>query len=132
MAILVDTNVILDVVTDDPVWGDWAVRILEEHEDLELTINPVIYAELCFGYDSSEEVDELVKRFGFRYEELPRKALHRAAVAFRTYKRRGGTKEFVLPDFFVGAHAAAARHRLITRDVARYGTYFPEVKRIAP
>jgi predicted nucleic acid-binding protein len=132
MAILVDTNVILDVVTNDPKWADWAIESLEAHEDLELSINPAIYAELCFGYDSAEQVDDLIKRFGFRYEEIPRAGLHRAAQAFRKYRARGGTKAFVLPDFFIGGHAEAANHRLMTRDLARYQSYFPKVSIISP
>ncbi len=132
MAVLVDTNVILDVLTDDPEWAGWAVRMLEEHEDLGLVIDPAIYAELAFGFESAAEVDELVKRFGFGYEEIPREGLFVAARAFRGYKRRGGTKDFVLPDFFVGGHASAAGHRLLTRDTGRYATYFPQVKLITP
>lgn len=132
MAVLVDTDVILDVITDDPVWADWAVRMLEEHEDLGLTINPATYAELAYGYDSAAEVDELVRRFGFEYEETPRDGLFLASRAFRSYERRSSTTDLVLPDFFVGGHAEAAGHRLLTRDPARYASYFPKVRLIAP
>ena len=132
MAILVDTNVMIDIVTDDPNWADWAVAILEQYADQELSINPAIYAELCFDYSSVEEVDYLIRQFGLNYQEIPRDGLFRAAKAFKVYKSRGGAKDFVLPDFFIGGHAESSNTGLITRDVKMYRTYFPGVTIINP
>jgi hypothetical protein len=132
MAILVDTNVLIDIVTDDPKWADWSVAILEQYADQELSINPAIYAELCFDYNSVEEVDYLIRQFGLNYQEIPRDGLFRAAKAFKVYKSRGGAKDFVLPDFFIGGHAESSNSRLITRDVQRYRSYFPAVTIINP
>lgn len=132
MAILVDTNVIIDIVTDDPKWADWSIKILESHADQELSINPAVYAELCFGYDSVEEVDYLIRQFRFGYLETPRDGLFRAAKAFKAYRERGGLKDFVLPDFFIGGHADSSSLRLITRDVKRYRSYFPSISLIHP
>lgn len=127
MAILVDTNVIIDIVTDDPQWADWSISILEAYADEELSINSAIYAELCFDYSSIEDVDYLIRQFRFNYLEIPRDGLYRAAKAFKVYKSRGGSKDFVLPDFFIGGHAESSSSRLITRDVHRYRSYFPSV-----
>ena len=132
MAIFVDTNVIIDIVTGDPSWADWSIAILEAHADKELSINPAIYSELCFGYNSIDEVDYLIRQFEFNYHEIPRDGLFRAAKAFKVYKARGGTKDFVLPHFFIGGHAESSSSRLITRDVNRYRTYFPTVTIIHP
>ena len=132
MAVLVDTNVIIDVITDDPVWADWSIGQLAASESEGLLINPVIYAELCFGFTAIEPVDEVVKRFGLSYTEIPRSGLFMAARAFGAYKSRGGTKLSVLPDFFVGGHAEAAGMPVLTRDTARLQTYFPTVRLIHP
>lgn len=132
MAILVDTNIIIDIVSDDPNWADWSITILEQYADQELSINPAVYAELCFNYDSVEEVDYLIRQFELNYQEIPRDGLFRAAQAFKVYKSKGGTKDFVLPDFFIGGHAESSNSRLITRNVKRYRTYFPAVTIINP
>ncbi len=131
MLVLVDTNVIADVLHGDPVWAEWACGQLNQHVG-ELVINPLIYAELCYHAHSRGEVDELVARFGFRYQELPRQALFLAAQVYRTYRQRGGAKTAPLSDFFIGAHAKAAGIPLLTRDQGRYKTYFPEVSLICP
>lgn len=132
MAILVDTNVIIDILTDDPDWGDWSENTLEAYADKGLAINPTIFAELCFGCDSLREADDTVRQFGLDYLETPRAGLFRASKAFARYKESGGLKDFVLPDFFIGGHAEESSIKLITRDVARYETYFPNVHLITP
>lgn len=132
MAVLVDTSVIIDVVTDDPVWADWSIGQLAAHAPLGLVINPVVYSELCFGFATVEAAEEVVQRFGLQYAEIPRQGLFRAAKAFRAYKSRSGTKRSVLPDFFVGGHAEAAGMPVLTRDAGRLRTYFPAVRLIHP
>ncbi|MCF6310913.1 MAG: type II toxin-antitoxin system VapC family toxin [Verrucomicrobiales bacterium] len=123
---------IIDIVSDDPRWADWSIAILEQYADEELSINSAIYAELCFDYGSVAEVDYLIRQFRLNYLEIPRDGLFRAAKAFKAYKGKGGTKDFVLPDFFIGGHAESANSRLITRDVKRYRSYFPSVSVIHP
>ncbi|MBM4164838.1 MAG: type II toxin-antitoxin system VapC family toxin [Lentisphaerae bacterium] len=132
MAILVDTNVIIDVLTDDPAWAEWSIAQLEGHSDSGLVINPVVYAELCFGSPSTEFVDDVVRKFGLNYQEIPRQGLFRAAKAFGRYRTRRGTKTSPLPDFFIGGHAEAAGIPLLTRDTNRMSTYFPGVRLICP
>ncbi|MDA0578077.1 MAG: type II toxin-antitoxin system VapC family toxin [Verrucomicrobia bacterium] len=132
MPILVDTNVLVDVLTDDPRWATWSIDQLEAHAGTGLIINPVVYAELCFGSPSVDFVDDVVRRFALTYQEIPRRALFRAAKAFALYKRREGTKVSVLPNFFIGGHAEAAGMRLLTRDTKRLRRYFPAVTLICP
>ena len=132
MPFLVDTNVLVDVLTDDPQWAEWSIAHLESSREAGLIINPVIYAELCFGSPSIEFVDDVVSRFCLTYQEIPRQGLFRAARAFGLYKTRKGIKTSVLPDFFIGGHAEAAGIPLLTRDTKRLSTYFPGVKLICP
>ena len=132
MAVLVDTNVIIDVLTDDPSWAEWSIAQLENHSDSGLVINPVVYAELCFGSPSTEFVDDVVRKFGLNYQVIPRQGLFRAAKAFGRYRTRHGTKASPLPDFFIGGHAEAAGIALLTRDTNRMSTYFPGVSLICP
>ena len=132
MPVLVDTNVLIDVLTDDPQWAGWSIAQLESNSNAGLVINPVVYAELCFGSPSIEFVDDVIKRFGLTYQEIPRRGLFRAAKAFGQYKARRGTKVSVLPDFFIGGHAEALGIPLLTRDTKRLKTYFPGVKAICP
>ena len=132
MPVLVDTNVIIDVLTDDRQWADWSVEQLETHAGSGLIINPVVYAELCFGSPSIEFVDDIVRQFALGYQEIPRQGLFRAARAFAGYKGRKGTKTSVLPDFFIGGHAEAAGVSLLTRDTKRLRAYFPSVRLICP
>ena len=132
MPVLVDTNVLIDVLTDDPQWAEWSIAQLESNSNTGLVINPVVYAELCFGSPSIEFVDDVVKRFGLTYQEIPRRGLFRAAKAFGQYKARRGTKVSVLPDFFIGGHAEALGIPLLTRDIKRLSIYFPGVKAICP
>lgn len=132
MPVLVDTNVIVDVLTDDPQWADWSIAQLEDNAKTGLIINPVVYAELCFGSPSVDFVDDVVRRFTLTYQEIPRQGLFRAAKAFAHYRKRQGAKTCVLPDFFIGGHAEAAGMSLLTRDVKRLSTYFPNVALVCP
>lgn len=132
MAVLVDTNVIIDVLTDDPSWAEWSTAQLQDHSDEGLIINPVIYAELCFGSPSAEFVDGVIRTFGLIFQEIPRQGLFRAANAFARYRARRGTKVSPLPDFFIGGHADASSLAVITRDTQRMSSYFPRVRLITP
>ena len=131
--ILVDTNVILDVVEDDARWADWSQRQLDAaSQRYTLLINPVIYAELSIAYRRIEELESFLKRGGFRVEPIPREALFLAGKAFLQYRRKSGTKTGVLPDFFIGAHAAVAGIPLLTRDTRHYRSYFPKLMLLTP
>lgn len=131
--ILVDTNVILDVLQNDKVWADWSLWQLQNCGLREpLCINPVIYAELSIAFARIEELERALDEAQFRMEPIPREALFLAGKVFVKYRRSKGTKSGVLPDFFIGAHAAVAQMRILTRDVGRYTTYFPQVELIAP
>jgi predicted nucleic acid-binding protein len=131
--ILVDTNVILDVVENDPTWADWSQRALEVASLREpLCINPIIYAELSMAFARIEELDAVLIESGLAVEQFPREALFLAGKAFLRYRERKGTKTNVLPDFLIGAHAAVAKHTILTRDVGRYRSYFPTVELITP
>ena len=131
--ILVDTNVLLDVVTGDPRWADWSQNQLEAMATQgALAINAVVYAELSVGFVAIEEVDAMLHETRIRIEEIPREALFLAGKAFVRYRLRGGTRTGVLPDFFIGAHAAVLRIPLLTRDARRYADYFPRLELLAP
>lgn len=131
--ILVDTNVLLDVVTEDRRWAEWSERQLEAAAlGDRLAVNPVIYAELSIGFARIEEVDAVLAVAEIALVDIPRPALFLAGKVFTAYRARGGTRSGVLPDFLVGAHAAVAGMPLLTRDAARYRTYFPRVALIAP
>ena len=132
MPVLVDTNVLVDVLTDDPRWAEWSIAQLKSSSKAGLLINPVVYAELCFGSPSTEFVDDVIKRLELTYQEIPRQGLFRAAKAFARYKTRRGAKTSVLPDFFIGGHAEASGIPLLTRDTKRLRTYFPSVELIWP
>ncbi|HEX9493043.1 MAG TPA: type II toxin-antitoxin system VapC family toxin [Thermoanaerobaculia bacterium] len=132
-ATLVDSNVILDVATDDPAWGQWSADALAQSaEESRLVINPLIYAEVSIGYAAIEELDEFLPADVFDREPLPYEAAFLAGKAFMGYRRRGGRKHAPLPDFYIGAHAVIAGYRLLTRDAKRYRSYFPTLDLIAP
>ena len=132
-AVLVDSNVILDVATEDPVWMAWSSEALARAADESvLVVNPLIYAEVSVGFDSIEELDDLLPDTLFRRDPLPFEAAFLAGKAFLAYRRRGGGKGKPLPDFYIGAHAAVAGLRLLTRDARRYRTYFPTIEILAP
>jgi hypothetical protein len=131
--LLVDTNVILDVVEDDPGWANWSQTRLDAAAlQYTLLINFVIYAELSIAYLRIEELEAMLSTGGFRMEPIPREALFLAGKVFRQYRNRGGTKTGVLPDFFIGAHAAVAGIPLLTRDPRRYRSCFPGLDIIHP
>lgn len=131
--ILVDTNVLLDVAESDPAWADWSQRQLEHLALTDtLTINPVIYTEFSIGYARIEEVEAVLAAVAMPIAPMPREALFLAGKAFLQYRQRGGSRSGVLPDFFIGAHASVEGWRLLTRDVARYRSYFPGLQLIAP
>jgi predicted nucleic acid-binding protein len=131
--ILVDSNVLIDIFTQDKVWGTWSRDKLTELSRLvRLVINPVVYSEISVGYNTIEHLDAVLKKLPFVYEDLPKAALFLAAKAFVRYRRKGGTKTAPLPDFFIGAHAAVRQFRIITRDPARIAYYFPTVEIISP
>ncbi len=130
---LVDTNVLLDLVTDDPKWADWSLSQLEAASlDGPLLINDAVYAELAVRYERIEHLEAFVDRAGLEMISMPRAALFLAGKVFTQYRKAGGSRTGVLPDFFIGAHAAVAGLRLLTRDVGRYRTYFPSLQLIAP
>jgi predicted nucleic acid-binding protein len=130
---LVDSSVILDIVTEDPVWAQWSEGALAgARDDGMLAINPIVYAEVSTGFDRIEDLDDVVPADDFRREVLPYEAGFVAGKAYLAYRRRGGQKRSPLPDFYIGAHAAVRGYRLLTRDAARYRTYFPTVTLIAP
>lgn len=130
---LVDTNVLLDLVTNDPAWADWSVAQLEAASlDGPLLINDVIYAELAVRYERIEDLDAFVEEAGLELTALPRAASFLAGKVFTRYRRAGGSRIGVLPDFFIGAQAAVQKLPLLTRDIGRYRTYFPTVELITP
>jgi predicted nucleic acid-binding protein len=133
VATLVDSNVILDVVTEDEDWVDWSAAMLGRAADRQrLVINPLIYAEVAVRFDSIESLDAVLPADYYIREPLPWEAAFLAARAFLLYRRKGGAKRAPLPDFYIGAHAAIAGHTLLTRDPRRYRTYFPKLRMIAP
>ena len=130
---LVDTNVLLDLVTDDPRWAGWSVAQLEAASLRgPLLINDVVYAELAVRYDRIEDLEGFATAAGLDLAPIPREALFLAGKVFAQYRRAGGTRAGVLPDFFIGAHAAVTGLPLLTRDVGRYRSYFPALTLIAP
>ena len=133
--ILVDTDVLLDVVEDDPTWADWSQRQLDAASLRgPICINPVIYAELSKAFARIEELEAVVADGGLEVEEIPREALFLAGKVYLGYRQRSrsAVKRNVLPDFFIGAHAAVRGLPILTRDVGRYRTYFPTVELITP
>lgn len=130
---LVDTNVLLDLVTDDPEWSDWSIAQLEAASiEGPLLINDVVCAELAVRYDRIEALEAFVEQAALEMTPMPRSALFLAGKVFTQYRKAGGTRTGVLPDFFIGAHAAVQQLPLLTRDDGRYRSYFPSLKLIAP
>jgi predicted nucleic acid-binding protein len=130
---LVDTNILLDVLSDDPNWRAWSVNQLEQRSSQgSLLINDVIYAELSSRFSTEDLLDRKVSELNVALQRMPKRALFLAGHVYERYRRNGGTRSGVLPDFFIGAHAQVARWPLLTRDVRRYRTYFPDVELITP
>lgn len=132
-AVLVDSNVLLDILTEDPTWGMWSEEALARCADTGLlVINPIIYAEVSVRFDRIEDLDEALPPAVFQRVPLPWEAAFLAGKSFLAYRKRGGRKRSPLPDFYIGAHAAVAGMPLLTRDVAHFQTSFPTVQLIAP
>jgi predicted nucleic acid-binding protein len=130
---LVDSNVILDVVTEDPEWMDWSASMLEDAAQRgRLVINPLVYAEVSCGFDRIEALEEALPAEYFVREALPWAAAFLAGKVFLKYRRSGGIRTAPLPGFFIGAHAAVAGYTLLTRDARRFSTYYPKLQIIAP
>jgi predicted nucleic acid-binding protein len=131
--VFVDTNVLLDVLTDDSEWVDWSVRQLRLQSQLHrLCVSPVVYAELGMALGTLEAVDQTLEEMELQLEAIPRAALFLAGQAFLRYRRDGGSRRTVLPDFFLAAHAAATGATLLTRDPGPCRRHFPTVHIIAP
>jgi predicted nucleic acid-binding protein len=129
----VDSNVILDVVTDDPEWGDWSAdQLADAAQRGALIINPVIYAEISAGFERIEDLDDALPASYYRRMPLPFEAAFLAGQCFVKYRKRGGSRRSPLPDFYIGAHAAIADFTLLTRDASRYRTYFPTLRIVVP
>ncbi|MGQ9648292.1 MAG: type II toxin-antitoxin system VapC family toxin [Thermodesulfobacteriota bacterium] len=133
MDILVDSNVILDIVTEDKKWFQWSSGTLAQYAETHiLLINPIIYVEVSIGFHRIEDVERVLPPAFFRRDPLPWEAASLAGKCFLAYRKRGGRKSSTLPDFFIGAHAVIAGIPLLTRDVSRYRTYFPKLELVAP
>lgn len=130
--VLVDANVLLDIITADPQWFAWSAEKLERAVKQGLAINAVIYAEFAASFRREEELEEALALAELERLVLPYEAAFRAGHAFVEYRRKGGSRRSPLPDFFIGAHAEVEGLTLLTRDAARYRTYFPKLKLIAP
>lgn len=130
---MVDSNVLLDLISEDAEWFAWSADAIEEAADRHrLVINPIIYGEVSIRFARIEELEDALPASLFSREALPYEAAFLAGKCFLDYRRRGGQKTAPLPDFLIGAHAAIAGHELMTRDARRYRTYFPKLTLIAP
>ncbi|HWT57818.1 MAG TPA: type II toxin-antitoxin system VapC family toxin [Rhizobium sp.] len=133
MATLVDTDILVDLAVAGSDWRGWSRRkMLDVFRDGPVLINPIIYSEFSVRYGDMDEVDQLLPQDEFRRENLPWPAAFAAAQAFRLYRRAGGRRERILPDFFIGAHAAIRGYKILTRDPSGYRSYFPSVELITP
>ncbi|MFO7746909.1 MAG: type II toxin-antitoxin system VapC family toxin [Orrella sp.] len=130
---LVDTNVLIDVLENDPDWADWSLSQLQAQSRVHrLVINPIVYAELSLTFSAFEMLDEVLSNMELPVLEMPRQALFLAGKAFVKYRRNGGVKNNVLGDFFIGAHAAVSNLPILTRDTRRYSNYYPSVNLVSP
>lgn len=128
-----DSNVMLDIMTEDPDWSEWSASALQRQADRSiLVINPLVYAEVSIRFERIEDLDDALPATLFRRDPLPWEAAFLAGKSFLAYRRRGGARHTPLPDFYVGAHAAVAGMTLLTRDSSRYRSYFPSLEIIAP
>jgi hypothetical protein len=131
--VLVNSNVLLDIATNDPAWGDWSGRALAEAaEHSTLVINPIVYAEVSIGFGTIEALDAALPTKVYQRAPLPWEAGFLAGKCFLQCRRRGGLRNSPLSDFYIAAHAAIARLALLTRDAVRYRSYFPSVEILAP
>ncbi|MGB4345269.1 MAG: type II toxin-antitoxin system VapC family toxin [Burkholderiaceae bacterium] len=130
---LVDTNVLVDVLENDPQWADWSITQLRAQSQIHrLVMNQIIYSELSLTFSTVEALDETLSAMALQVIEMPKPALFLAGKAFVQYRRNGGVKSNVLGDFFIGAHAAVSNLPILTRDVQRYKSYFPSVRLFSP
>jgi predicted nucleic acid-binding protein len=131
--ILIDSCVLLDLFTDDEKWADWSEYTLEKFSQTNsLYINSIVYTEVSIGFKKVEEVENAIEALGIKVLEMPREALFLTGKAYIKYRKNKDTKTSPLPDFFVGAHASVSQFGLVTRDLAKYKTYFPQVQLICP
>ena len=131
--ILVDSCVLLDLFTNDPEWAGWAEEILGQYSQTNtLYINSIIYTEVSIGFNLIEEVEDTIEQAGIKVLEIPREALFLAGKVFLNYRKSKGTKHSTLPDFYIGAHAIVSTFDLITRDISKFKTYFPNLNLIYP
>lgn len=131
--VLVDSNVIIDVLTEDAEWFPWSSAALERAAEFDvLVINPIIYSEVSVHFSRIEDLDAALPKESFRRESLPWQAGFLAGKSFLLYRKRGGARRSPLPDFYIGAHAAIRDATLLTRDATRYRSYFPRLRLIAP
>ena len=132
-ATIPDSNILLDVIQRQPLWFEWSARQLQNSRELgSLVVNTLVFAETSAQIDSFEEVQRIFSLIGINQEEIPWEAAYIAGRTHQAYRKAGGTRERTLPDFLIGAHAAARGYRIITRDQARYRTYFSSLEIIAP
>ena len=130
---LVDTNVLVDVLQNDPQWADWSMAQLQAQSKVHrLSINPIIYAELSLTFSTVEALDAVISRMEMDLLDIPKPALFLAGKAFVQYRRGGGARTYVLADFFIGAHAAVSGLPVLTRDTRRYQSYFPSINLVTP
>jgi predicted nucleic acid-binding protein len=130
---LVDSNVLLDVLAGDARWAPWSSSALAAIAgESVLVINPLIYAEVSIRFGSIEALDDVLPSALYRREDIPYSAAYLAGKAYVRYRQRGGKRQSILPDFFIGAHAAVAGYRVLTRDPRRYRSYFPKLELVAP
>jgi len=133
VSILVDSNILIDIWSDNATWGERSrIAVTAMRRSGQLVINGLIYAEVSVGFASRHRLDEELGDLGIPLVEIPREALFRAGKAFRDYRRRAGTRDSILPDFVIGAHAEVEALPVLTRDPRRYRTYFPAVRLIEP
>ena len=131
--VLIDTNVLLDVLENDSEWAPWSQDQLDAAAATDsLAINPIIYSELSMAFARIEELDTVIEEASLNIEAIPKEALFLAGKVFLTYRKYRGMKHNVLPDFFIGAHAAVMQWPILTRDAGRYRTYFPSVSLLTP
>lgn len=131
--VLVDSNVLLDIITDDPRWGPWSAEQLATlANETQLVINPIIFSEVSIGFLSLEDAESALSEDTFLREDLPWAAAFLAGKAFLSYRKRQGKRTSLLPDFYIGAHALSQGYRLLTRDRTRYETYFPDLALVTP
>ena len=131
--VFIDSCILLDLFTDDPNWGSWSENILDQYSQTNtLYINSIVYTEVSIGFNKIEELEKAIEVLGIKVLEIPREALFLTGKAFLKYRKNKGTKNSPLPDFFIGAHATVSSFDLITRDIRKFRTYFPQVKLIHP